>query len=269
MALSGFNTSAPSVFTSENYAIWSVKMMSYLKAFSLWEAMEIGEEPVQRHANPTLAQIRQFEEDKAKSLLSRFMQNPTQTHFAAAKRVLRYIRGTVECRLKFTRKDCHDLIGYSDNDWAEDTDDSKSTRGYCFSFGSGIFSWNSKKQEVVAQSSAEVEYIAAAAATNHAIWLRKVLQDLGFEQVKGTILFIDNKSAISIAQNPVQYGRTKHIKVKYHAIRDAIKYEKIEVKHCGTDIQLADIFTKSLGKDKFMFLRSELRICSLNTKEVC
>ncbi|EOY04256.1 Cysteine-rich RLK (RECEPTOR-like protein kinase) 8 isoform 1 [Theobroma cacao] len=203
------------------------------------------------------------------SLLSRFMQNPTQTHFAAAKRVLRYIRGTVECRLKFTRKDCHDLIGYSDNDWAEDTDDSKSTRGYCFSFGSGIFSWNSKKQEVVAQSSAEVEYIAAAAATNHAIWLRKVLQDLGFEQVKGTILFIDNKSAISIAQNPVQYGRTKHIKVKYHAIRDAIKYEKIEVKHCGTDIQLADIFTKSLGKDKFMFLRSELRICSLNTKEVC
>ncbi|XP_017973578.1 PREDICTED: uncharacterized mitochondrial protein AtMg00810 [Theobroma cacao] len=135
------------------------------------------------------------------SLLSRFMQSPSQTHFAATKRVLRYIKGTVDLGLKFEKKKSFVLMRYCDSDWAGSLDDFKSTSGYCFSLGSAVFSWNSKKQEVVAQSSAKAEYIATA--TNHVIWLRKVFHDLGYNYEKGTLLFIDNKSAISIAKNTV------------------------------------------------------------------
>ena len=104
------------------------------------------------------------------------------------------------------------------NSKAGSLDNSKSTYGYAFSFGSGVFSWNSKKQEVVAQSSAEAEYISAAAAANQAIWLRKLLTDLGQNQADATVIWVDNKSAIAIAKNHVQHGRTKHINVKFHAI---------------------------------------------------
>ncbi|GJU51848.1 retrovirus-related pol polyprotein from transposon RE1 [Tanacetum coccineum] len=97
--------------------------------------------------------------------------------------------------------------------------------GYIFTLGSGVFCWNSKKQSVVAQSSAEAEYISVAGAVNHAIWIRKLLSDLDLTQEVPTAIFCDNKSAIAIAENPVQHGRTKHINVKYHAIREAEKNE--------------------------------------------
>ena len=107
------------------------------------------------------------------SLLSRFMHSPSQTHLGAAKRALRYIRGTTDYGLWFSKNESEKLKGYADSDWAGSSDDAKSTSGYMFSLGSGVFSWNSKKQDVVAQSSAEAEYISAAAAANQAIWLRK------------------------------------------------------------------------------------------------
>ncbi|XP_017984383.1 PREDICTED: uncharacterized mitochondrial protein AtMg00810-like [Theobroma cacao] len=113
------------------------------------------------------------------SLLSRFMQSPSEIHFKAAKRVLRYIKGTVNYGIKYSRTDSSELQGYIDSDWAGSLDDSKSTRGFCFSFSSGMFSWNSKKQEVVAQSSVEAEYIAISTVVNHIQWLRKILVDLG------------------------------------------------------------------------------------------
>ncbi|EOY13163.1 Uncharacterized protein TCM_031688 [Theobroma cacao] len=131
-------------------------------------------------------------------------------------------------------------------------DDSRSTRGYYFSFGSAIFSWNSKKQEVMAQSSAEAEYISTAAVANQVIWIKKILGDLGFEQKTGTPLMIDNKSAIFIVKNPVHYRRTKHIKVKFHFIRDAVKDNEITVIYYGTNDQVADIFTKFIKSSKIM-----------------
>ena len=116
----------------------------------------------------------------AASMLSRFMKCPSQLHYVAAKRVLRYIKGTADHGIWYLKDKSADLVGFTDSDWAGSLDDFKSTSGYCFSFGSGVFSWNSSKQEVVAQSSAEAEYIAAAGAANQAIWLRKILNDLGF-----------------------------------------------------------------------------------------
>ncbi|RVW32090.1 Retrovirus-related Pol polyprotein from transposon RE2 [Vitis vinifera] len=203
------------------------------------------------------------------SLLSRFMHSPSKIHFGVAKRVLRYIRGTFGYGLWFVKKESKELQGYANSDWAGSLDDSKSTSGYSFSFGSGVFSWNSKKQEVVAQSSAEVEYISAAAAANQAIWLRKLLTDLGQSQADATVIWVDNKSAIAIAKNPVQHGRTKHINVKFHAIREAEKNGEVNLVHCCSENQIADILTKALSKAKFEELRSRLGVSKKILKEEC
>ncbi|EOY11239.1 Uncharacterized protein TCM_026479 [Theobroma cacao] len=126
------------------------------------------------------------------------------------------------------------LTGFSDSDWAGSVEDSKSTAGYIFHLGNAAFSWYSGKQDVVAQSTAEAEYIAAAAATNQAIWLRKLLCDMNFNQNEATEVFVDNKSAIAIAKNPVHHGRTKHINVKYHAIREAEKEGEVSIQQCNS-----------------------------------
>ncbi|EOY18307.1 Uncharacterized protein TCM_042900 [Theobroma cacao] len=157
------------------------------------------------------------------SLLSRFMQAPSTLHFIAVKRIIKNVKGTLNYGLRYEKNENSELHGYSDSDWAGSLEDSKSTRGFCLSFGSGVFCWNNKKQEVVAQFSTEAEYIATAAATNHVVWLRKLLNDLGFKQEKATLIHVDNKSAIAIAKNPGQHGRAKHIRVKHHAIRELVK----------------------------------------------
>ena len=148
------------------------------------------------------------------------------------------------------KSESDELYGYLDSDWAGSLDDMKSTSGYVFSFGYGVFSWNSKKQDIVTQSSAEAEYVSTAAAANQAIWLRKMLNDLGMQQSQATVIFCDNKSAISIAKNPVQHVRMKHINVKFHAIREAEKNGEVQLVHCRSEEQLADILTKALPKDK-------------------
>lgn len=191
----------------------------------------------------------------ATCLLSRFIQDPTETHFTATKRILRYMKGTLDYGLIYLKQESNQLVGFSDSDCVGSLDDSKSTRRFCYSFGSIVFALNSKKQQVVAQSTVEAEYIVCAAAANHTLWLRKLLVELGFKQEKGTLINVDNLSTIAIAKNPVQHGSTKHIKVKYHVLRDAVKEGEIELLHCLINDQLVDIFTKRLGNERFEYLR--------------
>ncbi|WMV24060.1 hypothetical protein MTR67_017445 [Solanum verrucosum] len=106
------------------------------------------------------------------SLLSRFMQSPNDIHFAAAKRVLRYLKGTVQLGIWFKSVEEGVLLGFVDSDWDGNMSNMKNTTGYAFSLGSGVFSWNSKKQEIVVQSTAEAEYVAASTVANKAIWLK-------------------------------------------------------------------------------------------------
>jgi len=122
---------------------------------------------------------------------------------------------------------------------------------------------------VVAQSTAEAEYISLAAAANQAIWLNKLLADLGQEQSSSTELYYENKSVIAIAQNPVQHGKTKHINVKFHSIREAEKNLLVKLHYCPTKIQLADIMTKALPKARLEFLRMKLGLSKANLKEEC
>lgn len=203
----------------------------------------------------------------AASLLSRFMSKPSQTHFGVAKRVLRYIKGTINHGIYFAGGVGSNLIGYSDSDWAGSVDDMKSTSGYLFTLGSGAFCWNSKKQEVVAQSTAEAEYIAASSAVNHAVWLRKILNDLAKSQDDPTTIMVDNQSAIAVAKNAVDHGRTKHIKVKFHAIRQAEKEGEVHLQYCPGESQIADMFTKALPKSRFEDLRLKIGVLPKSFKE--
>ncbi|KAL0379240.1 UNVERIFIED_CONTAM: Retrovirus-related Pol polyprotein from transposon RE1 [Sesamum radiatum] len=155
---------------------------------------------------------------------------------------------------------------YTDSDWAGSADDMKSTSGYTFSLGSGIFSWASKKQATVAQSSAEAEYIAAVATSNQATWLRRILEDMGEKQEEPTTIYCDNKSAIAITKNPIQHNRTKHIDIKYHALREATTRGDIELKYCSTEEQLADMFTKALPRNKFEELRMKIGVSHKHIK---
>ncbi|KAF2291663.1 hypothetical protein GH714_027969 [Hevea brasiliensis] len=156
-----------------------------------------------------------------------------------AKRVLRYLKGTADFGILYRKVEEADLCGFSDSDWAGCLDDFKSTLGYAFSLGSGIFPWNSKKQDIVAQSTAEAEYVAVASVANQAIWLRKVITDLKQDLKESTLIFVDNKSTISMIENLVQHGRTKHINVKFHALREVEKNGEIKLVHCSSNEQQA------------------------------
>ncbi|XP_047335591.1 secreted RxLR effector protein 161-like [Impatiens glandulifera] len=204
-------------------------------------------------------------------LLSRFMHRPSKIHLGVAKRVLRYIKGTMEYGLMFEKNDSEDieLFWFCDSDWARSMDDMKSTSGYCYSLGSGIFSWASKKKERVAHSSAEAEYVLANEATKQVVWLRKILEDMGEKQDMATVLFCDSKSAISMSKNAVFHSRTKHINLKYHYIREAVDDEEVMIKHVKTGDQLADIFTKALPLNKFVYLRDLLGMTNKNIEGEC
>ena len=140
--------------------------------------------------------------------------------------------------------------------------DWKSTSSACQFLGCSLVSWSLKKQNCVSLSTAEAEYIAAGSCATQLLWMRQTLKDYGITYKK-VPLRCDNESAIKITNNPVQHPRTKHIDIRHHFIRDHVQKGDIEITHVGTDIQLADIFTKPLDEARFCQLRRELGIFEL------
>ncbi|MCH81290.1 copia-type polyprotein, partial [Trifolium medium] len=184
-------------------------------------------------------------------LVARFMDRPTEVHFTAVKRILRYLKGTLSFGVLYksnvTKKLC--LKGWSDSDYAGDVEDRKSTTGYLFKLGSAAISWSSKKQPIVTLSTTEAEYVAAASCACQALWLRNVLSCLQQKQEVNTVIYCDNSSTIKLSKNPIMHGRCKHIDVRFHFLRNLTKDDVVELIHCKTDSQLADIFTKPLKLD--------------------
>ncbi|XP_057834934.2 secreted RxLR effector protein 161-like [Cryptomeria japonica] len=154
----------------------------------------------------------------AVGLVSRFMQEPHELHWKAAKRILHYVQGTHSYGIHYTASMNIDLVGHIDLDWASDSQDHESTSGYCFSLGSGLISWSSKKQSAIALSSTEAEYQGAVNASIEAIWLQNILTKFGISFGKPIIIFYDNESAIQISRNLVHHQRTKHIEIHMHYI---------------------------------------------------
>jgi len=196
----------------------------------------------------------------AVSALSQFMAEPRERHWVAGKHILRYLRGTIAYGLKYTSIGGVMLHGYADSDWAGSPVDRKSTSGYCFSLGSAMISWSSRKQGTIAQSTAEAEYIAASNASREAVWLRKLISGLFGEKLESTIIHCDNQSCIKLTENPVFHDRSKHIDLKYHYIRDMVQRNVIKLKYIATDDQVADILTKPLQLVKFALFRDKLGV---------
>lgn len=194
-------------------------------------------------------------------LISRYMENPKLSHFRAAKRIMRYVKGTLDYGILFpsAAKKCN-VLGYSDSDWCGDKSDRKSTTGYVFFYGDAPISWSSKKEQVVALSSCEAEYIAAAMAACQAQWLDNIFGELKMKEKGAITLMVDNKSAINLAKHPVAHGRSKHIETRFHFLREQVTKGKLSVKYCPTTVQVADIFTKPLKIDQFKELRSRLGV---------
>eukprot|EP00253_Pinus_taeda_P027535 PITA_27535 len=202
----------------------------------------------------------------AVGLVARFLQNPRESHWKAAKRILRYVRGTIQFGIHYSAKATPLLVGFTDSDWAGDPDDRKSTAGYVFTLGSGPITWACKKQAAISLSSAEAEYRGAVEASKEALWLRQILLELGFEQQHPTTLWCDNQSAIQLCKDPVQHQRSKHIELHMHFIRKLIHDHVLEVQYCSTDDQVAYIFTKALTEAKFTKLRYMLGVQEVVTK---
>ena len=150
---------------------------------------------------------------QAVGAVSKFSANPTVAHLTAVKRILRYLKGTINLALRYDGLEDGTLVGYSDADWAGDTDDRHSTSGNLFMMSGGPINWISKKQSVVALSTSEARYIALSSATQEVVWIQKLLSDLKYELSKPTVIMEDNQGTISIAKNPVNHGQTKHIDI--------------------------------------------------------
>ena len=182
-------------------------------------------------------------------VLSQFMQAPTNEHLNAAKRVLRYIKHTINHALFYKCDEELQVKGFSDADWAGSKDDRRSTSGYVFMIGSNPITWSSKKQPTVALSSMEAEYRGLTFATCEAMWLKKLLADL--EVHVGIIpIYGDNMASIYLASNPTFHARSKHIEVHYHYVREKVLSKDVEIKFIKTKDQVADMFTKFLDASK-------------------
>jgi hypothetical protein len=192
-------------------------------------------------------------------LCARFQSNPKECHLRAVKRIMRYLVHTSHLGLWYPKGSNFKLVGYSDADYAGCKIDRKSTSGTCQFLGKSLVSWASKKQNSVALSTAEAEYVAAAHCCAQLLWMRQTLKDYGYT-LNRIPLLCDNESAIKIAENPCEHSRTKHIDIRHHFLRDHNLKGDIEISHVRTNDQVADIFTKPLDEKRFCALRNELNI---------
>ena len=197
----------------------------------------------------------------ATGYFSRFQSCFNENHYNHAKRILNYIKATIDLKMHFKRDEkAETLVGYSDSDWAGDKNDSKSTSGYVFKLFGNTVSWASRKQQTVAKSSTEAEYMALSDALGECDWIKKLLNDMKIEFEQPIPIYEDNTSCIRIAVEPREYKRMKHIDVKYMLIRDQVEKGEYEIIQISTEDQTADIMTKGLDKTLFTKHRNNLNL---------
>jgi hypothetical protein len=181
------------------------------------------------------------------SYLSRALQQPTVGHWIAAKHMLRYLSGSKNVGLIYTKnKKFPDIQIYADADWANH-DDRRSISGVVSTTGGTAISWISKRQSTVALSTTEAEYQALAEAAKEALWIRNFLNELNHPVTEPTVIWNDNTGAIALAHDPIHHARTKHIGIKHHFIRDLIENNVVSLRYKSSDQMPADLLTKALG----------------------
>ncbi|GKE01894.1 putative ribonuclease H-like domain-containing protein, partial [Tanacetum coccineum] len=168
----------------------------------------------------------------------RFQVTPKTSHLSAVKRIFRYLKGKPKLGLWYPRESSFDLESYSDSDYAGANLDRKSTTGGCQFLGRRLITWQCKKQTIVATSTTEAEYVAAASCCGQVLWIQNQMLDYGFNFMN-TKIYIDNESTICIVKNPIYHSKTKHIAIRHHFIRDAYEKKLIQVLKIHTDDNVA------------------------------
>ena len=183
----------------------------------------------------------------AVSKLSQFNRNPSTTHLKAARRVLRYLKGTKHFKITYgSRSHSLNFFGYADANHGGDLDDGKSHTGYVFMLNNGPITWTFHKQTSVASSTTEAEYMSLSDASRKAIARNQLFEELGIVLPALPPLLSDNQAALAITKQLAQHHQIKHIRIRYHYIRDAYRQEQISIGYIPTADQVADILTKPL-----------------------
>lgn len=198
----------------------------------------------------------------AVAVASRHMEKPTIVHERAAKRILKYLKKTLNFGILYLNSNTDELIAYSDADYAGDIETRRSTSGAAFMYGGGIISWCSERQKSVSLSTTESEYIAASQCVKELIWLKQIFCELLENNSLKIKLLMDNQSAIRLIKNPEFHKRTKHIDVRYHFIREKYEENLFMLHYIPTNEMLADTFTKALASPKFVELVKKLGMTS-------
>jgi hypothetical protein len=195
----------------------------------------------------------------AVNMLAQVANNPGHIHWEAAKRVVRYLKGTRERKLTWGSSSTG-LVGFTDASHASEDLGYKSMSGYVFLLAGGAISWSAKKQSLIALSTAESEYIAMTHAAKELLWIRSFISEVMRPLSIPSTLFADNQSAIALAKNGFYNPRTKHIALRYHFIREAISLSILTLQWVDTHSNIADLFTKALDSNKLSFLSSKLSL---------
>ena len=191
-----------------------------------------------------------------------YLHAPTTVHWSAVKRILRYIRGTLNMGLKIRKSNSMLVSAFSDADWAGCVDDRRSMGGFAVFLGPNLISWSSKKQPTVSRSSTEAEYKALANATAELMWIQKLLSELKVSHQPVARLWCDNIGARYLSANPVFHARTKHIEIDFHFVRERVAQKLLDIRYIHTNDQLADGFTKPLLVSKMERFRNNLNLVS-------
>jgi len=187
---------------------------------------------------------------------SRFVSCYGKEHWAAIKRVLRYVKGSMDKGLVFDKNSSCVLPGFTDAERAGDHETRRSTTGFTFIFGGAAGSLGFKLRKTVALSTMEAQYMALCEASKEAVWLNKLVQSVATEGLRTAIsgrpinIKVDSSGCIDFSKNPVEHKRTKNIDIRYRFVREAITTEKVTLEHCAADDMVADPMTKELGKTK-------------------
>ena len=192
--------------------------------------------------------------------LSQYMHQPSAIHWSAVKRILRYLKGTLNHGLFLRKTTQLHLHAFADADWAGNFDDRTSTSGYVIFLGSNPISWSSKKQKTVARSTTEAEYRAIATTAAELNWITNLLKELKVSFTHTPTIYCDNVGATYLCVNPVFHSRMKHIAIDFHFVRDQVVRHQLRVSHVHTADQLADSLTKPLARKLFLFHRSKIGI---------
>lgn len=190
----------------------------------------------------------------AVAIASRYLEKPSIVHENAVKRILKYLKGTINFGILYLSTEEPQLIGYSDADHAGDVETRRSTSGHIFKLCGGLISC--ERQKSVSISTMEAEYISASEAVRELVWLIRLLKELFMGELKKPLFFMDNDSAIKLIKNPEFHKRSKHIDIRYHFIREKYNQNLFILNYVSTHEMIADMFTKALAKDKFQYFRS-------------